>query len=83
MRYFGLGLNNATRYFGLGLNNATRYFVSHMIESFKDANAQELFETGRSRRIPSDIQRIALRKLKIPKQRGGLEGLACASGKPS
>ena len=36
-----------------------------MIASFKDADAQELYETGKSRRIPSDIQRVALRKLKV------------------
>ncbi len=35
-----------------------------MIASFKDAGAQELYEAGRSRRVPSDIQRVALRKLK-------------------
>jgi proteic killer suppression protein len=35
-----------------------------MIASFKDADAQELYDTGRSRRVPSDIQRVALRKLK-------------------
>jgi proteic killer suppression protein len=35
-----------------------------MIVSFKDAGARELYETGRSRRVPSDIQRVALRKLK-------------------
>jgi toxin HigB-1 len=35
-----------------------------MIASFRDADAQELYETGRSRRIPADIQRVALRKLK-------------------
>ncbi len=35
-----------------------------MIASFKDADAQELYETGKSRRIPSEVQRAALRKLK-------------------
>jgi proteic killer suppression protein len=35
-----------------------------MIASFKDADTQELYETGKSRRLPSDIQRVALRKLK-------------------
>ncbi len=35
-----------------------------MIASFKDADAQELYDTGTSRRIPSEIQRVALRKLK-------------------
>lgn len=35
-----------------------------MIASFKDADAGELYETGRSRRVPSGILRTALRKLK-------------------
>lgn len=35
-----------------------------MIANFKDAGAKELYETGKSRRIPADIQRVALRKLK-------------------
>ncbi len=35
-----------------------------MIATFKDAETKELYETGKSRRIPSEIQRSALRKLK-------------------
>jgi len=35
-----------------------------VIANFKDAGAKELYETGKSRRIPADIQRVALRKLK-------------------
>jgi len=35
-----------------------------MIASFKGIDAQELYETGKSRRLPADIQRVALRKLK-------------------
>ena len=35
-----------------------------MIASFKDAATKELFETGRNRRLPSTILRVALRKLK-------------------
>jgi proteic killer suppression protein len=35
-----------------------------MIATFKDAATRELFETGKSRRIRSDLQRVALRKLK-------------------
>ena len=35
-----------------------------MIASFKDADTQELYETGKSRRIPLEIMRVALRKLK-------------------
>jgi plasmid maintenance system killer protein len=31
-----------------------------MIAGFKDADGRELYETGRSRRVPSDVQRVAL-----------------------
>ena len=34
-----------------------------MIASFKDAATRELWDTGKSRRIPSTLQKIALRKL--------------------
>ena len=34
-----------------------------MIGSFHDAAAQELFETGKSRKLPPQIHRVALRKL--------------------
>lgn len=33
-----------------------------MIKSFADRNTQELYETGRSRRVPPDIRRRAIRK---------------------
>lgn len=56
--------NNAPRYFLLDFSNALRYSDSALIASFKDASAKELYETGRSRRIPTAIQRVALRKLK-------------------
>lgn len=36
-----------------------------MIASFKDFETRTFFETGRSRRIPANIQRVALRKLKF------------------
>jgi proteic killer suppression protein len=35
-----------------------------VIANFKDAGVKELYATGKSRRIPADIQRVALRKLK-------------------
>lgn len=35
-----------------------------MIAGFADAATRELYETGRSRRLPSTIQRVAQRKLK-------------------
>lgn len=34
-----------------------------MIKGFKDKEARKLFERERSRRIPSSIQRLAMRKL--------------------
>jgi proteic killer suppression protein len=46
-----------------------------MIASFKDADAQELYETGRSRRIPANIQRVASRKLKYMNQVADLNDL--------
>jgi len=36
-----------------------------MIKSFQDPDAQELWETGKSRRIPSTIRLTALKKLAI------------------
>ena len=46
-----------------------------MIASFKDADARRLYETGASRRLPSDIQRVALRKLKLPNNADDLSDL--------
>lgn len=36
-----------------------------MIRSFKDRETRKIFERLRSRKLPADIQRIALRKLLI------------------
>lgn len=36
-----------------------------MIASFRDADTKMLWETGRSRRIPANLRRVALRKLMI------------------
>ena len=36
-----------------------------MIVSFGDADTKLLWETGRSRRIPANLRRVALRKLMI------------------
>ena len=36
-----------------------------MIRNFKDKEAQKIFERRRSRRLPSDIQQVALRKLRM------------------
>ncbi len=36
-----------------------------MIKSFKDAETEKIFKLARSRRLPSDIQQVALRKLRM------------------
>lgn len=36
-----------------------------MIRDFKDKETQKLFERMRSRKLPSDIQQVALRKLRM------------------
>lgn len=50
-----------------------------MIASFKDLATKQLFDTGKTRRIPANIQRVALRKLKY------LAGVAALAdlGKPA
>ncbi|MEM9450943.1 MAG: type II toxin-antitoxin system RelE/ParE family toxin, partial [Cyanobacteria bacterium P01_E01_bin.6] len=35
-----------------------------MIRTFKDNETQKIFERRRSRKLPSDIQQVALRKLR-------------------
>ena len=36
-----------------------------MIKSFKDSETEKIFKLTRSRRLPSDIQQVALRKLRM------------------
>ncbi|HMN27171.1 MAG TPA: type II toxin-antitoxin system RelE/ParE family toxin [Caldilineaceae bacterium] len=36
-----------------------------MIQSFRDAEAEKIFHRQRSRRLPPDIQQVALRKLRM------------------
>ena len=36
-----------------------------MIRDFKDKETQKVFERERSRKLPSDIQQVALRKLRM------------------
>lgn len=36
-----------------------------MIRTFKDKETQKIFERQRSRKLPSDIQQVALRKLRM------------------
>lgn len=36
-----------------------------MIQSFKDAESEKIFNLIRSRKLPADIQQVALRKLRM------------------
>lgn len=51
-----------------------------MIKNFKDADAQLLWETGKSRRIPSSIRIVALKKLAILHWATTLSDLAVPGG---
>lgn len=51
-----------------------------MIKSFRDSDTLELWETGKSRRIPATIRIAALRKLAILHWATNLNDLAVPSG---
>ena len=36
-----------------------------MIKTFKDAESEKIYQRERSRKLPSDIQQVALRKLRM------------------
>jgi len=36
-----------------------------VIKTFKDAEAQKIYQRERSRKLPSNIQQVALRKLRM------------------
>jgi toxin HigB-1 len=40
-----------------------RVIMRRMIKSFQDREAELIFHRSRSRRLPNDVQRVALRKL--------------------
>jgi toxin HigB-1 len=48
----------------LAIHNDHRYHQL-MIASFRDADAEKLWKTGRSRRVPANLRRPAARKLAI------------------
>lgn len=51
-----------------------------MIKSFKDADTELLWETGKSRRIPANIRRAALKKLVLLHWATSLSDLAVPGG---
>lgn len=46
-----------------------------MIRNFKDKEVQKIFERQRSRKLPSDIQQVALRKLRMLNRVSNLQEL--------
>jgi len=46
-----------------------------MIKSFKDSETEKIFARQRSRRLPSDIQQVALRKLRMLNNAATLDDL--------
>jgi proteic killer suppression protein len=51
-----------------------------MIASFKDAATKELHDTGKSRKIPANLHRVALRKLRQLRVSIDLNDLAVPPG---
>jgi proteic killer suppression protein len=51
-----------------------------MIVSFEDADTELLWQTGKSRRIPASIRRVAQRKLQMLHVAGALEDLLVPPG---
>jgi proteic killer suppression protein len=51
-----------------------------MIKTFADRQTQSLYETGKSRRVPPDIARRAVRKLEYIDLATGLEDLRVPHG---
>ncbi len=51
-----------------------------MIKSFKDVDTELLWETGKSRRIPANLRRVALRKLTTLHWAASLADLAIPGG---
>lgn len=63
----------------LYIHNVARYYRG-MIASFRDADAELLWKTGKSRRIPASIRRTAFKRLSILNAALGLENLSVPPG---
>ncbi|HEV8290489.1 MAG TPA: hypothetical protein VGP94_01135 [Tepidisphaeraceae bacterium] len=55
--------------------NAKRYRLFVVIRSFRSPETEEIFNLRRSRRLPQDIQQIALRKLRMLNRAVSLDDL--------
>ena len=65
MRRVKLALASKIRYRSPLTFNALRYTLHYMIQSFKDSETERIFNRQRSRKLPSNIQQVALRKLRM------------------
>jgi proteic killer suppression protein len=45
--------------------NVKRYILLYVIKSFRDRETQKVYDRAASRRLPEDIQQIALRRLRM------------------
>jgi proteic killer suppression protein len=57
-----------------------RYAVGWMIVSFRDDETEKIWSGLRSRRLPSDIQSVALRKLRLLNAARRIQDLALLPG---
>jgi proteic killer suppression protein len=60
--------------------NAGRYIVIFMIQSYKCKETEKIFHRQYSKNIPNDIQRPALRKLRMLNRASALRDLAVPPG---
>jgi proteic killer suppression protein len=56
-------------------NNASRYYIT-LIRSFRDSQTASLFDRKPARKLPTDIQSVALRKLRLLDAAERLDDLA-------
>jgi len=63
----------------LATNNASRYYYI-VIRSFRDSQTAALFDRQQARKLPSNIQSVALRKLRHLDAAERLEDLAAVPG---
>ena len=45
--------------------SAPHYIIIDVIKTFKDVETQKIYQRERSRKLPADIQQVALRKLRM------------------
>ena len=57
-----------------------RYSMGYMIRSFKDKETESIFNREWSRKLPGDLQRVALRKLRMLNRAMSLNDLRVPPG---